>query len=81
MSDASGSGGLGARTLGAIAGVLFGVVFIWQGASDAFLVLLFALLGLMIGFSVLLVRRLIAGDVDPADIRSLFGDVVRGPGR
>lgn len=68
-------------TLGTLAGLLFGVIFIWQGVEDAFLVLLFAAVGWLIGFAALLTRRVVDGQVDPNDIRSLFGNVVNGRGR
>ena len=68
-------------TLSAVAGAVFGVIFIWQGAADAFLVLLFAAVGLLIGFTFLLVRRVLEGEIDGGDVSSFFGDVVNGSRR
>ena len=68
-------------TVWMLAGLLFGVIFVWQGAADAFIVLTFTAVGWLLGFAVLAIRRLVEGQVDPNDIRSLFGNVVNGRDR
>lgn len=68
-------------TLGAALGAIFGVIFIWQGAADAALVLLFTLVGMLLGFAALLVRRVLQGDIDGGEVSTFFGNVVNGSSR
>lgn len=68
-------------TLSAVAGAIFGVIFIWQGAADAALVLLFTLVGLLLGFAILLIRRMVEGDINRGDVSSFVGSVVNGSNR
>ena len=64
----------GAR-LGVIGGLIFGVVLIWQGIGAAGLVLLFTLLGALIGLGAWLWWGIINGDVDTEAIRKLVGTI------
>ena len=64
----------GAR-LGVIGGLIFGVVLIWQGIGAAGIVLLFALLGALVGLGAWLWWGIINGDVDTEAIRNLVGTI------
>ena len=64
----------GAR-LGVIGGLIFGVVLIWQGIGAAGIVLLFALLGAVVGLGAWLWWGIINGDVDTEAIRKLVGTI------
>ena len=64
----------GAR-LGVIGGLIFGVVLIWQGIGAAGIVLLFALLGALVGLGAWLWWGIINGDVDTEAIRKLVGTI------
>ena len=65
---------LGAR-LGVIGGLIFGVVLVWQGIGAAGLVLLFTLLGALIGVGAWLWWGMINGEVDTEAIRKLVGTI------
>lgn len=67
--------------IGAVVGALFGALVIWQGVADAIVVLLFASIGLLVGFVVLLARRFMEGDLDPGDVKSFVGTVINGTRR
>ena len=67
-----------ARTIGLLAGFLFGVVWVWQGAGDALLVLLFAALGVMVGFVIWFIGRIATGEVDMEAIRELASVLLSG---
>jgi hypothetical protein len=64
--------------IGIVAGLLFGVVLVWEGAGAAGLVLLFALIGLLLGVLGLVVVRIFRGDVDTAELKSLVSSVMNG---
>lgn len=64
--------------IGIAAGLLFGVILVWEGAGAAGLVLLFALIGLLIGVLGMVVVRILSGDVDGAELKSLFSSVMNG---
>ena len=64
----------GAR-LGVIGGLIFGVVLIWQGIGAAGIVLLFALLGALVGLGAWVWWGIINGDVDTEAIRKLVGTI------
>ena len=71
---------LRATLAGLIAGLIFGVVLVWEGADAAGLVLLFTLVGWFIGVVVWLVWRLAKGELDTETIRRLAEAVFRsGP--
>lgn len=69
---------INAKTVGVLVGLLFGVVWVWQGAGDAALVLLFAALGWLVGFVVWLMSRIMSGEVDFAAIRELGSVIFSG---
>ena len=60
---------------GLLGGLIFGVILVWQGAGAAGLVLLFTLVGLLIGFVAWLGWRLSTGQVDLQTLRTLI-DVI-----
>lgn len=64
----------GAR-IGLIVGLVFGIGVIWQGAGAAGLVLLFALLGGLIGVGVWLWWRIVNGTVDTEEIKKLVNSI------
>ncbi len=63
---------------GLIAGLIFGVVLVWHGAGAAGLVLLFTVVGLLIGAIGWLVWRIINGEVDAEDLRNLASTIFIG---
>ncbi len=63
---------------GLIAGVIFGIVAVLEGAGAAGLVLLFGLVGMFISVVVWLVWRIINGEVDVASLRSLVEEIFSG---
>jgi hypothetical protein len=54
-----------ASIIGVISGLIIGVVFVWQGALNAFFVLLFLLAGWLVG-------RLLMGEIDILDLYERF---------
>ena len=54
------------------------MVWVWQGASDALLVLLFAALGAMVGFVIWFIGRIATGEVDIEAIRELASALLSG---
>ena len=67
-----------AKTVGVLVGLLFGVVWVWQGAGDALLVLLFAALGGLVSLVVWFIGRIVTGEVDVAAIRELVSVIFGG---
>lgn len=63
---------------GLIAGLIFGVVLVWHGAGAAGLVLLFTVVGLLIGVIGWLVWRIINGEVDAEALRNLASTIFIG---
>lgn len=63
---------------GLIAGLIFGVVLVWHGAGAAGLVLLFTVVGLLIGAIGWLVWRIMNGEVDGEDLRNLASTIFIG---
>lgn len=63
---------------GLIAGLIFGVVLVWHGAGAAGLVLLFTVVGLLIGAVGWLVWRIMNGEVDAEDLRHLASTIFIG---
>ncbi len=63
---------------GLIAGLVFGVILVWHGAGAAGLVLLFTLVGLLIGVVGWVVWRVINGDVDSETLRNLANAIFVG---
>ena len=63
---------------GLIAGLIFGVVLVWHGAGAAGLVLLFTVVGLLIGAIGWLVWRIMNGEVDAEALRNLAGTIFIG---
>lgn len=61
--------------LGVAAGLLFGLVWVWLGVAAAFIVLAFALLGLVIGLAVWIGGRVTSGEIDMAVVRQLVAMV------
>ena len=57
---------------GLIGGLIFGIVLVWQGAGAAGIVLLFSLLGWLIGTIIWLGWRLYTGQIDSQTVRALF---------
>ena len=66
---------------GLIGGFIFGVVLVWQGAGAAGLVLLFTLIGLLIGCVFWVGWRISTGQVDLQTLRALIEVVFSGRGR
>ena len=60
---------------GLVGGLIFGVILVWQGAGAAALVVLFTLLGLVVGFLMWMAWRLVTGQVDVHALRALL-DVI-----
>ena len=64
------------------AGLIFGLVWVWQGVAAAFIVVAFAGLGWLIGVAVWLGSRAASGDIDMNTARqlisTLFSDTKRG---
>ena len=67
--------------VGLIAGFVFGMVLVWEGADAAGLVLLFTLLGWLIGIVVWLGWRVIKGELDTETIRRLAETIFRSSPR
>ena len=63
---------------GLIAGLVFGVILVWHGAGAAGLVLLFTLVGLLIGVAGWVVWRVINGEVDAETVRNLASTIFIG---
>ncbi len=57
---------------GLIGGLIFGVVLVWQGAGAAGLVLLFTLIGLLIGAVIWVGWRMSTGQLDSQAVRALI---------
>ena len=60
------------KYLGILAGLIFGVVWVWQGVGAAFIVLAFALLGWLVECSVSIVRRIMSGELNMGAVRQLI---------
>ena len=58
--------------VGLVAGLIFGLVVVWQGAGAAGVVLLFTLLGLLVGLAVWLGWRAYTGQIDAESVKSLI---------
>ena len=63
---------------GLITGLVFGVILVWQGSGAAGLVLLFTLVGLLIGAVGWVVWRVINGEVDAETLRNLASTIFIG---
>ncbi len=63
----------GLRSAGLLAGLIFGLVLVWQGAGAAGLVLLFAMLGWLVGFVLWLGWRSATGELDSESLKALVG--------
>lgn len=57
---------------GLIGGLIFGVILVWQGAGAAGLVLLFTLVGLLVGVVIWLGWRISTGQLDTQTLRALI---------
>ncbi len=57
---------------GVIGGLIFGVILVWQGASAAGLVLLFTIVGWLIGVVLWVVWRAYTGQLDVQTVRTLI---------
>ena len=66
---------------GLIVGLIFGIVLVWEGAGAAGLVLLFTLVGWVIGVIGWLVWRIINGEVDVGALRNLADAIFSGRSR
>ena len=64
--------------VGLLAGLIFGIVLIWQGAGAAGLVILFTLLGSLVGFVLWLVWRMYTGEIDGQTLRALVQIIFSG---
>ena len=69
---------INAKTIGALIGLLFGVVWVWQGAGSAGLVILFAAVGWLVGLIAWFIGRVSSGDVDVAAIQELVSVIFGG---
>ena len=66
---------------GILAGLVFGLVLVWQGAGAAFAVMGFALLGWLVGLAVLVGRRAAAGEIDIDALKQLIAMLFSGARR
>ena len=64
--------------VGLLAGLIFGIVLIWQGAGAAGLVILFTLLGCLVGFVLWLGWRMYTGEIDGQTLRALIQIIFGG---
>ncbi len=60
------------KTLGLIVGLAFGVMLVWQGAAAAWLVLLFAAVGWVIGSAIWVGARILSGELEFETLQQLF---------
>ena len=63
---------------GLMAGLVFGVILVWHGASAAGLVLLFTVVGWLIGVIGWLVWRIINGELDTETLHNLASTILMG---
>ena len=63
------------KYFGILGGLIFGLVWIWQGAGAAFIVLAFVLLGWLIGLAFRMGNRVASGEVDLDAVRQLIAMV------
>lgn len=61
--------------IGAIGGTVFGILLFWLGPGAAWSVLGLALLGWVISFGVWIVWRILTGELDATQVRTLVGAV------
>ena len=61
----------GLLVAGLVGGLIFGVMLVWQGAGAAGVVLLFTIIGWLIGTVIWVVWRAYTGQLDVATIRAL----------
>ncbi|MXZ92729.1 MAG: hypothetical protein F4W95_07800 [Chloroflexi bacterium] len=64
--------------VGLLAGLIFGIVLIWQGAGAAGLVILFTLLGSLVGFVLWFGWRIYTGEIDGQTLRALIQIIFGG---
>ena len=64
----------GAR-LGVLGGLFFGVVLVWHGIGAAGLVLLFALVGALVGVGLWIWWGILNGTMDVEAIKKLVGEI------
>ena len=64
--------------VGLLAGLIFGIVLIWQGAGAAGLVILFTLLGSLVGFVLWFGWRIYTGEIDGQTLRALIQIIFSG---
>ena len=62
-------------TIGALGGLLFGIIVIWQGAGAAGVVLLFTILGLLLAAAVQFGQRILSGEVDIESLREMMSTI------
>lgn len=63
---------------GILGGLIFGLVWVWQGAGAAFVVFAFVLLGWLIALGIKLVNRIASGEVERDAIRQLISIIFNG---
>lgn len=66
---------------GIAGGLIFGLVWVWQGIGAAFIVMAFAVLGWFIGFAALVGKRAASGEIDMDAVRELVSTVFTEKGR
>ena len=64
--------------VGLLAGLIFGIVLIWQGAGAAGLVILYTLLGSLVGFVLWFGWRIYTGEIDGQTLRALIQIIFSG---
>jgi hypothetical protein len=69
---------IGPRLIGLLGGLVFGLVLVWQGVGDAFIVLALATAGATIGFLVWIVGRVTNGEIDLNALRDLIAAISSG---
>ena len=69
------------KYFGILAGLAFGLVWVWQGVGAAFIVLSFALLGWLVEVAISIGRRAASGEINMEAVKQLISAVFSGARR
>lgn len=69
------------KYFGILAGLVFGLVWVWQGVGAAFIVLAFALLGWLVEIAISIGRRITSGELNMGAVRQLIAMIFSGARR
>ena len=69
------------KYFGILAGLVFGLVWVWQGVGAAFIVLSFALLGWLVEIAISIGRRIASGELNTGAVRQLIAMIFSGARR